>query len=51
MYVGVGVPLISENNALISLNPRKKIAQLPENTFPLLPKSLKFIQLLPKNIS
>ena len=44
---GVCAPLIPENNALISPNLWKKIYQLPESNFPLLPKSLKIIQLLP----
>ena len=44
---GVCAPLIPENNALIFPTPWKKVPQLPENIFPLLPKSLKLIQLLP----
>ena len=46
---GVCAPLIPENNTLISPTPWKKVTQLPENIFPLLPKSLKLIQLLPKS--
>ena len=41
--------LIPENNAFISPNPWKKVPQLPENIFPLLLKSFKLIQLLPKS--
>ena len=40
---GVCTHLIPENNALISPNPWKKIPQLPESIFPLLPKSLKLM--------
>ena len=46
---GVCAPLIPENNALISPTPWKKVPKLPENIFPLLPISLKLIQLLPKS--
>ena len=47
--VGVCAPLIPENNAFISPNPWKKVPELPEDIFPLLPKCLKLIQLLPKS--
>ena len=46
---GFCAPLIPENNSIISPNPRKKIPQLPESVFPLLPKIFKLIQLLPKS--
>ena len=46
---GVCAPLIPENDVLISQNPCKKISQLPESIFHLLPKSLKLIQLPPNS--
>ena len=44
----VCAPLIPKNNALISLNPWKKISQLPESIFPLFPKSWKIISAAPQ---
>ena len=46
---GDRAPLIPDNIALISPYPLKLFPRLPKNILPLLSKSLKIVQLLPKS--